>query len=288
MNWAGVNDKEGSPVKKIPEVYVVSDSLGDTAESVAKATISQFDESIDVVRVPFIRHTEQIQKVIDEAAEHGAVVCHTLVSPELRQNFERIAKAKNVRYVDILGPMMDMVGSITETKPRMKPGIIHKLDEEYFKKVEAIEFAVRYDDGKNPAGFAKADVVLIGVSRTSKTPLSMYMAHKRIKVANLPLVPEVPLPKEIFQVPPYRIIGLIIDPYKLNTIRSERMKALGFSGTANYTDIARIEDELSYAKEVMRQLHCTVLDVSNKAIEETASRIMAIVQRNKDLYGDKY
>lgn len=125
---------------------------------------------------------------------------------------------------------MDTVGTITTTKPRMKPGIIHKLDEEYFKKVEAIEFAVKYDDGKNPAGFAKADVVLLGVSRTSKTPLSMYMAHKKFKVANLPLVPEVPLPEEIFHVPPYRLIGLIIDPYKLNTIRSERMKALGFSG----------------------------------------------------------
>ena len=272
-------------MNKIPEVYVVSDSLGDTAESVAKATISQFDEDIDIVRVPFIRHAEQIQKVIEEAAQHHAVVCHTLVSPELRQTFEKMAEAKNVRYVDILGPMMDMVGSISSTKPRMKPGIIHKLDEEYFRKVEAIEFAVKYDDGKNPAGFSKADVVLIGVSRTSKTPLSMYMAHKKYKVANLPLVPEVPLPEEI---PPYRIIGLIIDPYKLNTIRSERMKALGFSGTANYTDIARIEDELSYAKEVMRQLHCMVIDVSNKAIEETASRIMAIVQRNKELYGDKY
>lgn len=275
-------------MSKIPEVYVVSDSLGDTAESVAKATISQFDENIDVVRVPFIRHAEQVEKVVEEAAEHHAVVCHTLVSPELRQTFEKIAEAKHVRYVDILGPMMDMVGSITTTKPRMKPGIIHKLDEEYFKKVEAIEFAVKYDDGKNPAGFVKADIVLIGVSRTSKTPLSMYMAHKKYKVANLPLVPEVPLPEEIFHVPPYRIIGLIIDPYKLNTIRAERMKALGFSGAANYTDIARIQDELTYAKEVMRQLHCLVIDVSNKAIEETASRIMAIIQRNKELYGDKY
>ena len=275
-------------MSKIPEVYVVSDSLGDTAESVAKATISQFDENIDVVRVPFIRHAEQVEKVVEEAAEHHAVVCHTLVSPELRQTFEKIAEAKHVRYVDILGPMMDMVGTITTSKPRMKPGIIHKLDEEYFKKVEAIEFAVKYDDGKNPAGFAKADIVLIGVSRTSKTPLSMYMAHKKYKVANLPLVPEVPLPEEIFHVPPYRIIGLIIDPYKLNTIRAVRMKALGFSGSANYTDIARIQDELTYAKEVMRQLHCLVIDVSNKAIEETASRIMAIIQRNKELYGDKY
>lgn len=273
---------------KIPEVYVVSDSLGDTAESVAKATVSQFDETIDITRVPFIRHAEQLQRVIDEAAERGAVVCHTLVSPELREEFEKMARAKNVKYVDILGPMMDMVGTISTTRPRMKPGIIHKLDEEYFKKVAAIEFAVKYDDGKNPAGFSKADVVLIGVSRTSKTPLSMYMAHKKYKVANLPLVPEVQLPEEIFHIPPYRIIGLIIDPYKLNTIRSERMKALGFSGTANYTDITRIEDELSYAKEVMRQLHCPVLDVSNKAIEETATRIMSIIQRNKELYGDRY
>lgn len=273
---------------KIPEVYVVSDSLGDTAESVAKATVSQFDENIDIIRVPFIRHTEQIQRVIDEAAERGAVVCHTLVSAELRADFERIAEAKHVKYVDILGPMLNMVGTVSTTRPRMKPGIIHKLDEEYFKKVEAIEFAVKYDDGKNPAGFEKADVVLIGVSRTSKTPLSMYMAHKKFKVANLPLVPEVQLPEEIFHVPPYRIVGLIIDPYKLNTIRSERMKALGFSGTANYTDIDRIEDELSYAKEVMRQLHCPVIDVSNKAIEETATRIISIVQRNKELYGDKY
>lgn len=275
-------------MSKIPEVYVVSDSLGDTAESVAKATVSQFDENIDIIRVPFIRHTEQIQRVIDEAAERGAVVCHTLVSAELRADFERIAEAKHVKYVDILGPMLNMVGTVSTTRPRMKPGIIHKLDEEYFKKVEAIEFAVKYDDGKNPAGFEKADVVLIGVSRTSKTPLSMYMAHKKFKVANLPLVPEVQLPEEIFHVPPYRIVGLIIDPYKLNTIRSERMKALGFSGTANYTDIDRIEDELSYAKEVMRQLHCPVIDVSNKAIEETATRIMSIVQRNKELYGDKY
>jgi regulator of PEP synthase PpsR (kinase-PPPase family) len=170
----------------------------------------------------------------------------------------------------------------------MKPGMVHRLDQEYFKKVEAIEFAVKYDDGKNPAGFTKADVVLIGVSRTSKTPLSMYLAHKKIKAANLPLVPEVSLPEEIFQVPPYKIIGLIIDPYKLNTIRSERMRALGFSGTANYTDIARIEDELAYAREVMRQLHCVVIDVSNKAIEETAGKIMDIVQRNQQIYGDKY
>lgn len=276
-------------MSKIPTIYVISDSLGETAESVAKATMSQFDqENIDLVRVPYVRHTDQIRDIVNDAAAAGAVVCHTLVSPELRETFERLADEKHVRYVDIMGPMMDAVGSIVSTKPRMKPGMIHRLDQEYFRKVEAIEFAVKYDDGKNPAGFTKADVVLIGVSRTSKTPLSMYLAHKKLKVANLPLVPEVTLPEEIFRVPPYKIVGLVIDPYKLNTIRSERMRALGFSGNANYTDIARIEDELAYAKEVMRQLHCVVIDVSNKAIEETASRIIEIVQRNQQIYGDRY
>lgn len=255
----------------------------------AHAAISQFDqENIDVVRIPFVRHADQLRDIVKDAQKVGAIICHTLVSPDLRDQLDRLATEQHVRYVDLLGPMLDAVGTIAHTKPRMKPGLIHKLDEEYFKKVEAIEFAVKYDDGKNPSGFEKADIVLIGVSRTSKTPMSMYLAHKKYKVANLPLVPEVTLPPEIFRVPPYKIIGLIIDPYKLNTIRTERMKALGFSGTANYTDIARIEDELSYAKAVMRQLHCVVLDVSNRAIEETASRIVEIIQRNRALYGDKY
>ena len=228
-------------------IYVVSDSLGETAESVAKATISQFDEShLDIIRVPFVRHVEQIQNIVNEAATNNGVVCHTLVSEELRAEFERAATEKQVKYVDLLGPMLDMLSQVTQTKPRMKPGIIHKLDQEYFKKVGAIEFAVKYDDGKNPVGFKQADIVLIGVSRTSKTPLSMYLAHK------------------------------------------ERIKALGFNGSANYTDISRIEEELLYAKSVMRHLHCAVLDVSNKAIEETASRIMEIMERNKQIYGERY
>ena len=273
---------------KIPQVYVVSDSLGGTAEKLAKATIGQFDEDIEINRVPYVRHTDQIKRVIAQAAADGGVICHTLVSPGLRADFERYANEAHVKYVDILGPMLQLVGSITKTKPRMKPGIIHRLNEDYFKKVEAIEFAVRYDDGKSPEGFLKADVVLVGVSRTSKTPLSMYMAQKGLKVANLPLVPETTLPPEIFRVPPYRVIGLIIDPYKLNNIRKERMKELGLSANGNYTDIDRIEDELVYAKEIMRQLHCLVIDVSNKAIEETATRIMGIVQHNKEIHGDKY
>ena len=276
-------------MKKKTTVYVISDSIGETGEKLARAAISQFEyDKIDVIRVPFVRTTEQIKDVVEEAVKNGGLICHTLVSRDLCESLDHYAAKHGIRYVDLMGPMLDALSNVTGDVPSMKPGMIHKLDEEYFRKVEAIEFAVMYDDGKDPTGFPKADIVLIGVSRTSKTPMSMYLANKRYKVANLPLVPEVRLPEEIFQVPSHRIIGLVIDPYKLNGIRNERMKALGFSGDANYTSIARIEEELAYAKSVMRKLHCPILDVSNRAIEETAARIIEIIEKNKSLYGEKY
>lgn len=183
--------------------------------------------------------------------------------------------------------MMNMVTDVAGVQPRMKPGIIHRLDEEYFKKWKPSNLPSAMMTEKSGRLRKGGHGSYRCVPHIKDTAVHVYGAQK-YKVANLPLVPEVQIPEEIFQVPPYRLIGLIIDPYKLNGIRRERMKALGFSGTANYTDIERIEDELAYAKEVMHQLHCTVLDVSNKAIEETASRIMSIIERNKELYGDKY
>lgn len=271
-----------------PIIYVLSDSLGETAEKVARATVSQFDkEEIDIVRIPYIRTEEQIEETIQEVIQQHGVICHTIVSPELRNKLEELTKERNIQSVDILGPMMDAVSTITTTPPRMRPGMVHKLDQEYFKKVEAIEFAVKYDDGKNPAGFLKADIVIIGVSRTSKTPLSMYLANKRIKAANLPLVPEVKLPEELFKIPAHKIVGLIIDPFKLNTIRTERLRAMGLGNDATYANMERIQEELEYAKAIMRKLHCPIIDVSAKAIEETANRVMEIVARNKELYTDK-
>lgn len=262
-------------------VYVLSDSLGETAEAVARAVVSQYNEVIDIVRIPYINSKEQIDGALSEVVKNEAVLCHTIVSADLRTYICEKAKENNVIAVDILGPMLNAVNGISTTKPSLTPGIVHKLDQEYFKKVEAIEFAVKYDDGKNPSGFKKADIVIIGVSRTSKTPLSMYLAYKKIKAANLPLVPEVMLPQELFEVPPKKVVGLIIDPYKLNHIRSERLKAMGLGTNASYADIKRINEELEYAKAVMRKIHCPVLDVTSKSIEETASMVMEIIHRNK-------
>lgn len=191
-----------------------------------------------------------------------------------------------VETVDVLGPMIDMVSKKTGLEPRNQAGLIHSLDHEYFKRVEAVEFAVKYDDGKNPLGLMKADVVLIGVSRTSKTPLSMYLAHKQIKVANVPLVPELNPPEELFRVPPHKIIGLLIDPFKLNEIRVARLKTMGLEDTAVYADVKRINEELEYARGIMRRLHCQIINVSNRAIEETAGIILDYVRKNKERHGE--
>ena len=153
------------------------------------------------------------------------------------------------------------------------------MDESYFRRIAAIEFAVKYDDGKEPnKGILEAELVLIGISRTSKTPLSMYLANRNIKVANVPLVPEIPIPKEVYEIDPRKIIGLTNSPEVLNQVRTTRLKALGLSSSANYAKFDRILEELDYAEKVMKKIGCPVINVSDKAIEETASDILDIMK----------
>ena len=248
---------------------------------VARATASQFDSGkFDIVRIPYITSSVQIRETLREASKHTCIICHTLVSPELRETLLEEAKKYNLQTVDIMGPMIRAIQAVSDLTPKLKPGLIHMLDQDYFKRVEAVEFAVKYDDGKNLWGLLKADLILVGVSRTSKTPLSMYLAHKKIKVANVPLVPEVPPPDELFQVSPQKIIGLVIDSNKLNEIRAERLKIMRLPPDANYATLNRIGDELEYAMKIMERIGCPVIDVSHKAIEETANTIMEIVFKN--------
>lgn len=163
-------------------------------------------------------------------------------------------------------------------EPKYQPKLIRKLDEEYFKKIEAIEFAVKYDDGKDPRGVKWADIVLIGVSRTSKTPLAMYLAHHGFKVANVPIVPEVSPPEEIYQIPRNKCVGLTISPDKLNEVRRERLKSLGLNLETNYASLERIFNELDFADGIMKRIGCPIIDVSNKAVEETANLIIHILK----------
>lgn len=258
-----------------PIVYIVSDSIGETAEFVVKAVAAQFDSgNIDMRRVPFVEDKKQIRAIFEKASESRVIIAYTLVVPELRKAMEDEAMKHNVCTADILGSLMGAFSRVTCMEPHVEPGRVRRLDEDYFRRVAAVEFAVKHDDGKEPRGLMKADVVLIGISRTSKTPLSMYLAHNGIMVANLPLVPEVEPPEELFWIPPEKIIGLIINPRQLREIRQERLKSLGLDDNANYVSVERIEEELAYARKIMKKLGCTVFDVSNKAVEEVANRII--------------
>lgn len=266
-----------------PVVYVVSDSVGETAELVVKAAASQFRErAIDIRRVPYVEDRDTIDEIISSAKGDHALIAFTLVIPEIRQYLIETATKKQVAIVDILGPMMAEMERNFEQKPRFEPGLVHTLDENYFRRVEAVEFAVKYDDGRDPRGIERADIVLIGVSRTSKTPLSQYLANKRLKVANVPIVPEVEPPEELFQVPVGKCFGLRAAPEKLNHIRRERLKALGLDSGANYANIQRINEELKFFDNIVNRLGCEVIDVSNKAVEETANLILNKYRKRKE------
>lgn len=265
---------------EISQVFIISDSIGETAEMVVRAATSQFNSGkIEVRRIPNVGDTDTIEEIVQMAAKSHSMIAYTLVVEELVDCLETKAAEAGVLIVDVLSPVMEAIQKATGLLPRREPGILRKVDEIYFRRVEAIEFAVRYDDGKDPRGILLADIVLVGVSRTSKTPLSMYLAHKRIKVANVPLVPEVNPPEELFKIEKGRVIGLTIQPEQLNYIRKERLKTLGLMPDASYADENRIMQELDFSRDIMRKLGCPVIDVTNKAVEETASKILEIYYR---------
>ncbi|WP_239613662.1 pyruvate, water dikinase regulatory protein [Cohnella mopanensis] len=259
-------------------IFVCSDAVGETAEAVAKATARQFaTEQVKIKRYGHIKHEDEIKAIIHEAISVGGYIAYTLVQPELRETMREETIKQGVRAVDVMGPMMQAFIDTFNDSPKYKPGLLHEMDENYYRKIEAVEFAVKYDDGKDTRGLLQAQVVLVGVSRTSKTPLSIYLAHKGIKTANYPLTIEVKPPQELFTSTNPLVVGLTMQPERLLKIRTERLKALGLPSQANYASMERIQKELRFASEIMERLNCPVIDVSEKAIEETAGLIMELL-----------
>ncbi|WP_239617406.1 pyruvate, water dikinase regulatory protein [Cohnella mopanensis] len=260
-------------------VYVVSDSAGDTGELAVRAAAAQFHPlSVQIRRAAFIQSREGIDSVLVAAQSDNSIVLYTLVIPFLRDYMVDQARKMQLTAIDLLGPLIDNLEHALGHESRHEPGLNHLLNADYFRKVEAVEFAVRYDDARDVTGILKADIVLVGVSRTSKTPLSMVLAHKTYKVANVPLIPELVPPKELYLASPSKVIGLTISPDTLNAIRKERLKALGLPDSAPYATSERIRKELDHARQVMEKIGCKVIDVSNKAVEETASLILENLQ----------
>jgi [pyruvate, water dikinase]-phosphate phosphotransferase / [pyruvate, water dikinase] kinase len=256
-------------------IFICSDGVGETAEAVAQATVRQFaGERVRLKRYAPIKDEDEIVQVVKEAEATGGFIAFTLVQPELREMMREEAAKRGVRAVDVLGPMMQAYVDTLGGLPKREPGLLHTLDEEYYKRIEAVEFAVKFDDGKDARGLLQADVILIGVSRTSKTPLSIYLAHKGIRVANLPLIPEVKPPQELLSGAEGLIIGLTMDVSRMAEIRSERLKEMGLPPAASYASEKRILEELAYAESIMEKVDCRRIDVTRRSIEETAAIII--------------
>lgn len=268
-------------------IYIVSDSLGETGEHVVKAAISQFNvENYEIKKIPYVLNIDSLKEILEEAVqEPNSILFYTLVNKELIEYVSLFSKENNLVTVDLLSPVITAIKTTTGLEPSREPGTIRKIDEDYYRRVEAIEFAVKYDDGQDPSGLPEADLVILGVSRTSKTPLSMYLANKNIKVANVPLVPETQPPKEIYEIPARRMIGLTNSPIKLNEIREERLRHLGLPKGSSYASMERILYEIDYAEKIMKNLGIPIIDVSNKAVEETAELILSMLKKYNAKFG---
>jgi len=265
-----------------PTVYIISDSTGETAQNVVHAALSQFDS--DDIKLKLFAHIESkkdITGIIGQINKEKGFIVYTIVKPELRLFLKEESKKQSVISFDMLGPMMENIERISGITPKLEPGIIRKIDKEYFKRMEAMEFAVKYDACQGELELSKADLLILGVSRTSKTPLSMYLAHKGIKVANIVLDFEFEPPSGIFGLPPDKVVGLTMDPDKLIEIRSERLKALGLPDESVYNKEERVIKELKYADNIYKKIGCPIINVTNMAIEDIATNILKIIKEEK-------
>lgn len=266
-------------------IFVFSDSAGETATKLAQASMAQYPAvEFSLFRRNFIQSEEAMMKGLEDALEENAMILHTLINPELVEVMDTFCEEHGLFQMDILNPPVTEIMRRTGIKPAGEPGALHHLNKNYFNRIKAMEFAVKYDDGKDPRGFLEADVVLLGVSRTSKTPLSLYLANKNLKVANLPLIPQAHIPKQLWEVDPKKIVGLTNDPTVLIGIRKERMRAYGLNPDTAYSDGEKIQAELEFANDLYEKLGCFVVNVATLSIEETASIIMNALSLDDQSY----
>jgi hypothetical protein len=267
--------------KEPVELHVISDSTGETATRLVHALEAQFpDQAFEEVRHPRAETVDDLERAVGRARGRPAVVVYTLVEPELRREMRTLCRRARVHYCDLLGHPIEAVARVSGVAARMTPGARAALDTSYFKRMEAIEFAVKYDDGVGARGLEEADIVLVGVSRTSKTPLSMYLGYLGHKTANIPVVKGIEPPRELSEVDPAKVVGLTIDAARLGEIRQARVRALG-APVANYAELLEIYEELEQAAAVHKRLGCPVIDVSDLSIEETAQRVIRLVERRR-------
>lgn len=261
-------------------LHLLSDSTGETLEMIAKAAVAQFDD-VAVTRHfwPMVRSHAHLERILAEVAQHPGLVLFTLVNRELRAELEVRCQRLGLPHVAALDAVNDALASMLGQQPKGRPGRQHMLDAAYYDRVEAIHFTMAHDDGMQPDGWEGADIVLAGVSRSSKTPTSIYLANRGYRVANVPIVPESPPPPQLFALNAPMVVGLTVAGERLAAVRRNRLATMGVSGIDRadpYVDDQRIRDELAFARRMFADNDWPVIDVTRRSIEETAAAVIRL------------
>lgn len=264
----------------IPPIYIVSGGKGKSGEQLVRTALAQFPQvDVPVVIIRDVCQIEQLDEAVKQAAASRGIIVHTLVDENLRLALIDRARQANVVAIDPLGQLMLHLSQLIGQPPVGQPGLYRRRREDYFKRIEAIEFTVDHDDGRKPHELHLAEIVLTGVSRVGKTPLSMYLSTLGWKVANIPLIKEVPPPAQLFEIDPRRVVGLHLDAAQLIMYRERRKSSLGLPRQIPYTDLETIEEELRYARRIFLRGQFMVVDTTDKPIEESADEVIAHVTR---------
>jgi regulator of PEP synthase PpsR (kinase-PPPase family) len=260
-------------------IIIVSGGVGASGEQVVRTVLAQFSAAnVPIAIEPYVHRLEQLQAVVERAAASGGVLVHTLVDAGLRQQLVELAAASNVAAVDLFGPLLTHLSQVLDQQPAGQPGLYRQLNHSYFQRVEAIEFAVAHDDGKRIHELPLADIILLGVSRVGKTPLSIYLSMSGWKVANVPQVPTVAPPAELFQVDRCRVIGLTMAPVQLLVYRRARQQSLGIVG-GSYTEHEAVGEEVRAANHFFATSGFTTIDVTDKPIETSGEEVVMTITR---------
>ncbi len=268
----------------MPEIFIVSDGTGATAETVLKAALTQFPETaVHFRRFAHVRTETEIRDIVAQAGKSGSPVLYTLVMLTLRQAIMQAAQTHRVRSLDLLGPIMSELADLLQHPPSIQPGRFRQINGEHFRGTETMEYMLQHDDGKHSDGLHEAEIVLVGISRTYKTPVSVYLAYRGWRVANVPLAVGVEPPPSLFDVNPAKIVGLTISPERLVTLRRARIKAMSKNmPNIRYADIDYVQSELAQANLIFRRPpRWPVVDVTAKSIEEVAAEIVDLVRERQ-------
>lgn len=258
-------------------IFVLSDGTGQTGKRVLEAALLQFDQPVMIIRIPHVSTVEQVSEVVADAARWHGMVVYTLVSVELRQAVHIAAMERGVIAVDLLGGLLAKLQDFLHRSPWGRPGLLYQTDAGYYQRVDAMEFTVQHDDGQKVDDLDEADIVLVGPSRTSKTPVSFYLAYRGWKVANVPIIWELEPPETLRTLEPRKIVGLTTDPERLALIRRERLKNMGAQEKSSYAEIEHVIQEVRYSLRLCKQYRWPVVNVTGKAVEETANEVINLV-----------